>query len=635
MKLYFDWIDENEDFNPSVHGSNDGQIFSFLLTEKEGSFPLMTIEVLNPYLSMDKPFQKQWCYVSFDRGSGKELLFKGKVLSVPHHIRKQTVALNFIAQPHDWEDQLQILHHTLKNSGLWDPLFVSEEDQDDPIESLEARSELFFWCRTTGRVKLTDLFWGAHQIDLSEQHFYDDLQIRMSEIPLNSVHVFLSAEWIQKYQGETNLFPLIKAYFPEGLINTLTGKDLQAKWWQTDEKIGRSGYWVYKSSLKEVTPYHTGDLNLYPSFSVPFWTSPEDPIYGQDKPSDPQQKRLKRTWFQGDLIVRWNYRQKRSEKAYFTLNHAIQLPPSYGKKTRKISLKLQNISEREKIPEWQPQWGYSKGFRAYYQGKIYLCIRKHRSSLDFEDDKIYWHDIGLKKKDSFSSNQGRFFTTDRGKKAIEHAVEIARAHLASSARAIEISLKGPIDNFVDLTCDHSIRIKDKRLPGEKVWGKVKSIRLNIDGQTGKQWGEAVLGVSIGSKEEGRKEDSLEMASYGFDYNEADYQANILRGHSFSGIEYKIIQEQEPQEHLLYPQSLTAKDLVQELKITNTATQQNLHLLQDQYPKTHNIEAILKEIPTTIHIKLLDLKPLENFKKYIEVDILSAWTPPSQIDLKTS
>lgn len=632
MKIYFAWIDENEDFNPDIHALTDGEIFSLSLTEREGDFPLAAIEISNPYGKSAPPFPKQWCYISCDRGKGIEVLFKGKICSIPHYLNCQTVALNFTAQPSDWEEQLQIFHQSLKFSRLWDPLFVSEENQDDPLESLEARSELFFWCRKTGNVKLSDLFWGSHKVDFSDSHFYDSLKIRMGELPLNAVHVSLSVEWIQKYRGETDLSPLIRSHFREGLINTLTGEDLKKKWWKTNEKIGKSGYWISRSTLKEVIPHWTGALNLYPPLSDPLWVSPDDPAHGKDKPSQPQQTQLKRSWFRANLVLGWFYRQKRCEKIRFTLNHALQFPAPYGQRSRTLKLKLQNVALAEEIDGWRPGWNYSKGFRSLCEDQVYICVRKHKSAATFEGDKHHWMSMGRKPNISFSSHQGRFFTTDRGQKAIEYAIEIARAHLASSARAIELSIAGPLENFVELTCDHSVKIKDVRLPGSEVWGKIKTLKLFMDGQTGKQWGEAVLGVSIGIGETLKKSVTPTYSSYSIDYAETRYHSDILRGDSPSGIEYELHQNQENQTKWIQPQSLTARDLIQEIAITHPASQQNQHLLHTQYPLSHNIEALLKEVPTTIHMRLLDLKPLGTLTEYIEVDIPHPWPSPKHIDL---
>ena len=52
MKLYFAWANENEDFNPDIHALTDGEIFSLSLTEREGDFPLASIEISNPYIAI-------------------------------------------------------------------------------------------------------------------------------------------------------------------------------------------------------------------------------------------------------------------------------------------------------------------------------------------------------------------------------------------------------------------------------------------------------------------------------------------------------------------------------------------------------------------------------------------------------
>ena len=636
MKLYFSWIHEEDVFDPSRHSLNDGMIFSFELIEKEGSFCFVRLEMKNPYSDFLPPNPKQWCYISYDHGDGIGLLFKGKLNAIPCQISREIIAYTFMARPSSWASDLEKITYTLRQADSWDPLFVHEEHLKDPTEVLEARSELFFWCRKTGVLKTSDLFWGAHRVDLGEPHFYKTLNMRVGDPPLSAVKITLSAEWIQRYQGKADLTPFIRSCFPQGIVNTLTGEDLKKKWWRPFEKIGHSGYWVDESTLEEITPNYTGDLNLYPATSDPIWLSPDDPAYGQDKPDQPQQETLKRSWFKSKLVVGWQYHQKRQEKVHFTLKHATQLDPFSDERGRCLHLKLQNIASHDEKPFWRPFWTYSKGFQVRYGNEFYECVQKHLSHKSFQEDHLYWSPLPHKKpKAFFKPHQGCFFETERGKKAIEHALEIARAHLASSARAIDISFSGPFEVLAPLTCDHSVKIRDTRLPGQEVWGKVKSLRLCVEGTSGKKWGEVVLAVSIGSSSSSDPLSSYilqDSAPYAYEeYGEADYHSSVIQGVSPSGIPYIF-----PQPSIRFghdPKSLTARDLVQSIAVKNPPDRQNKHLMDHQYPVSHHIEVALKEVPTQIEIRLFDLKKLGEPTRDIFVDTPQAWSAPQQIHLK--
>lgn len=637
MKLYFSWINEDEIYNPSQHAEQHEEIFSFTLTEKEAEFPLVVIEIINPKVSLQELYLKQWCYISIEIQNEIKLLFKGRLCPVPHSLQRETIKLNFIAQPSKWQEQLQELHHHLKSTSSWDPLFVRPEEEDNPQESLEARSELFYWCRTSGHLSLSDIFWGSYRVDLGENHFYNSLNIKMGEPPLESVHVTLSTQWAQKYLGQTNITPFLTSCFQEGIVNTLTGKDLESKWWSVHEKIGQSGYWISQSFIKEIKPSKTGRLNLYPTQSSRIWISPDDPAYGSHKPERPQQKTLKRFWYKIGLCVGWYYQQKRSEKIEFVLKQKLRIPTS-GQNKRHLKLHLENITQGLDVPSWQPEWNYGIGFQVLYQNRLYTNLRRHKSKERFEQTLAYWHRELDHKSYQIKSSQGHFFPTDRGHKAIEHAIEIARAHLAISARTLEISLTGSLEHFVSITCDHSVQIHDHRLPGRSVWGKVKALKLCLDGKSGKQWGELTLGVSLGVSENDVQNDPRDSQShtpesfYCLEYVDPHYSADYRQAITSSGLSYHLKSQQTHPDKWIYPDAMTGRDIVEKIVIKNRATSQNSHLLRHQYPAHLSIEDTLKKIPTQIHIQLADLKNGKTQTRSFSVEIASPWSAPQQINL---
>ncbi|MGI4851218.1 MAG: hypothetical protein ACRYGR_04690 [Janthinobacterium lividum] len=633
MKLYFAWINEEEIYDPVYHAQQHIEIFSFTLTEKEGEFPLVTIEIKNPASRFQEFIFKKWCFISVQIQNKIQLLFKGRLCPVPHSLKRETIKLNFVAQSLKWQEKLQELHQHLKTTSSWDPLFVRPEEQDNPQESLETRSELFYWCRRTGDLSLSNIFWGSQRVDLKDNHFYNSLNFKMGEPPLDSVRITLSAQWRQKYLGQTDITPFITSCFQEGIVNTLTGKDLQAKWWTPHEKIGHSGYWISQSFIKEIKPLPTGRLNLYPTQSSRIWISPDDPAYGSCRPNHPQQKYLKRSWYKIGLCVGWYYQQKRFEKVNFVLEQKLQIP-TLGQNCRHLNLNLENIVQDVEVPDWQPQWNYGISFQVLYKNKLYRNLRPHRSKERFEQTLSYWQQEQRLPTFSIKGSQGHFFPTDRGHKAIEHAIEMARAHLAISARCIEISLAGNFEYFVSLTCDHSVQVRDHRLPGGSVWGKIKALKLCIDGHTGKQWGELILGVSMGvSDHQFPKSTGKELESfYSLDYVEPCYSQNHLQKTTSSGLVYSLQSYQTDLDKWIYPDAMTGRDIVERVIIKNRPKVQNDYLLRHQYPAHHSVEASLKKIPTQIHIQLADLKTGKTQIKNFSVDISGTWSAPQQINL---
>ena len=116
MKLYFAWINEDDIYNPNHHAQHHEEIFSFILVEKESEFPLVTIEIKNPSTRFQELYSNQWCFISIGIQNELHLLFKGRLCPVPHSLMKETMKLNFVAQPSNWQDKLQEFHHHLKSN---------------------------------------------------------------------------------------------------------------------------------------------------------------------------------------------------------------------------------------------------------------------------------------------------------------------------------------------------------------------------------------------------------------------------------------------------------------------------------------------------------------------------------------
>ncbi|MBN9413437.1 MAG: hypothetical protein J0H12_05900 [Candidatus Paracaedimonas acanthamoebae] len=250
MKFYFVWCHENDQFDPVIHARQDEALFSFEIVGQEAKYPTACVQIINPKCGLLSPDRHQWAFISGDRGYGVELLFRGRILSIPEQIEGETLKILLIAEPSHAKEILQDLTETLKEAPFWDPLFIQEDHVEDPVENLEARSALYCWSRTTPKVTLSDYFWGQESLKIKGNFFRDSLKISRTATPLAAIDVTVTAEWYQRYEGRTDISRLLQDKFPEGLINTLTGSSLEKKWWRRGDKIGRSGYWIAHSDLQ-------------------------------------------------------------------------------------------------------------------------------------------------------------------------------------------------------------------------------------------------------------------------------------------------------------------------------------------------------------------------------------------------
>lgn len=616
MSYYFAWVEADELFDPKQHCREDEKIFSLEIRQREGGLATAQIVIENPKVGLLGEARKLYAMITYNQ----DLLFKGRVVGMPIQIEGEAVRLLLVAQPKNYQQQLQALVQDLKVAPFWDELFVGAAEDKRPLEVLEARSALYYCSRTTGEVAISDIFTGSRHFNIEGKYFRDSLQVHVGEAPLASVEVELSVEWSQCGYGTCDVTPQLMAEFPMGLISTYTGHDLEAKWWRSGEKVGQTGYWVNSSYLQQIPAPNTGILNLYPKASPKVWMQPDKPWEA------PKHVRFQRQWYAAELHLGWRYQQTRQEVAHFTLEHDTQCLMPHTPRRRRLSLRLQKIIGESHA--WCAGHKYTPGFRIVFADKIYRCIKQHRSTDQFEAK--YWHCVGQGQHSDVQSKRASFFLTDRGVQAIQHAVERARAHLAASARAISIKVRAPFDSLLHITTDASLSLEDDRLPGRRVTGKVIAYRLFAEGKQGKQFIEVELGVAIGT---GKTDQTSPSPTAKSDYVEVGFTFDSWQKTATdSGIEIASWQDQAPTKGILYPTALTSRDFIQAIEIINDPDIQVQHLLHNQYPETLNLKQTLLEKPTDIRIKLLDLGTQPRLKHEIVIPIVHPWSAPKQIDL---
>jgi hypothetical protein len=552
VTTYFAWVSEGEHFDPNIHGRCDLDILELTIDHREGEVALANVVVAQATLPV---WDRRHVFISHEN----TLLFSGRLVGLPVEISNELVSLELTAEPVDAYVQLENIGAELKQPPYWDSSFVEPTEHNNPAEWLEARSALFAWDRTRGSVCLSDLFQGRETIDYTDTFFADSLRVRLAETPLSHVSVILTAEWVQESTGEVSLGGKIAAAFPGGMINTLTPKGLKKTWFQEGQKLGRTGYWVVKSELKEVMPPRTGILDIYPTLT------PEFMSWDESKQA-PQAIRARRFWMSGNLILGWRYRQKRRENIQFTLAQKTQLDGRIRPLTRTLNIRLQQI-----VP----------------------------------------------------SQTGTFFLTRRGRQTVEHAIELARAHLAASVRCLEVEITLPFEASFPLSLDHCVHLEDARIPGGFVTGKVIAYQLHQDGMNSVSW--VRLAASIG----GKPVDPLLPVP--IHYVDPDYADTAIPRHhqTVSGLLYENYFHQRPKEGIIEAQSLSATDLIQEVMVSCDA-QRQIHTLQNQqYPFRLDVKNVLEEVPTVISLNLLSLKTTAVAEHTINLSILNAWTAPIQ------
>lgn len=400
MSIYLYTCAADQDFDPGIGNHVPINLLELVIDHREGRAAVAGLK-----LPVAEPIpQNGWGIIITDDRGMPEPIFKGQFAGLPKKIDEVTKFVELVAVPVDLHQQVQPVIQPLVNAHV-DSLFFKGKEQVDPSDYLEFSHELFCYDRVTHKLSLSSIFQGKLHQDFSSEILKDSLQFQIRDTPLPGIKLSLSVEWIQELQGEVNLMPRIELQFPQGRINTLSPKGLLATWPQAGQLLGRSGYAVVRSSLKELIPLSTGVLGHYPT------TTPL--IHG---------KKYQSFWLEGELGLEWRYRQRRREQVEMVIHHQNQYLGTTKRPLRKLKLKLNQLPS-----DYQTQ-----------------------SSL---------------------------FETELGEQAIRNALNIAKAHLAYSARAAEVKFQVAFIDALDLTLDHQVTVHHESLPKGAVSGKLTGYRL--------------------------------------------------------------------------------------------------------------------------------------------------------------
>jgi len=492
--IYFAWIDSwSEPFDPVAHAREDEMVFGIRVSQAEGEFAKAEVEIENPGIALLNGARKRFCLISYslDEESPPLPLFRGRVSGFPSDIMSQTVTLEFIAEPEGYKDDLAALAETLKTAPFWDDLFVDDGSLDDPVEVLEARSALFHWDRRTGALTVSDYLVGEEFLDLDQDWFEDSLRPSLTSPPLTAVNVVLKAEWEQRSTGRVDIAPILRAKLSDQFWDaaTYTPQDFENCLPKPGDSIGSGSGWT----IERVKVVRKGRRFKAVDYYVSGQTPQGVPI--------PRFLRMARHQYDiDDVIAKWEYSQKRREKAKFTVEQGCQPLLSEAGRTETLELSLQDVSKDRTTPVWIPGTAYSVGNIVMYGSRPWRCVTAHAA----ETFQPVLYDLGAgtsvtrwTREPEDSSAIGRadrdaFLDTARGKQAVEHAILLAQAKLRASLRAVELTVEGRWNELAEIDLRHSVRIAGPGIPGGEATGKLIRYEMSTSGDA-----EPVVSITIG------------------------------------------------------------------------------------------------------------------------------------------
>ena len=502
----------NADFDPAVHNREDEQIVGLEITQEEGGFATLTVDIKNPNIGLLAFGRNLWCWLSWDQawtaGGPPDLvpLFNGRLVGVPKLSTGEIVTLEFLARPDDYNAQRSDVVSALAVLPYYDPIWLASKD-NNPDTVLETYSSLWHVDRTSLVVTASDILQGEDGIVTigEDQAFYDAFSLAYGTPPLTAVTVTGTVSWQQQGEGSIDITKTIvngfhnagspynatyhvanlpptsararQYYKPTnagGLISVLCGDGLRTSWPAPGTSIG--GGWslssdneapgkpicycisaTYPEGWMEPNKYYVSYAGTAPLTDTSDMTEDEvdvavvnkDSEYGLTYVSFPI------NIYKVRMVLNWRADRQRTETVTAVLTASVQ---------RELSDSADSDHEDVELTSEYVSQGVDAG------GEVPIGNVSRRS----------------------------YFQTERGTSSFEYLLLLARAKMRSRARSVDVTFAVPWAAALSISLRHSVTYLDRRLPGGTCTGKVKSYRLTVG--DGGMFGEIVIGCSIGNED---------------------------------------------------------------------------------------------------------------------------------------
>lgn len=584
-RLYFAMVDPGDTYDSDVHSVEDLQVFNLKISQSEGEFARAELIVINPREGLLIDTRKYRLFISCEEteGSDKVLLFSGRITGFPSDLSSEMVTLEYIAQPDDWDSTQADFIEDLRVAPYYNDLFVPAENRTDPAQILAGYSSLIHWNRMTEEISLSDILQGSDKIIVDEDFFFDSLQTNVGDPPLKTINLNIEAQWNQIGVGVVNCAPSIAAEFTNSAIgsaqiNTLTPLSFEDAW--SGARIP-TGYEISESILTPVADgFGLTQADLRSSSRT---------VAGADYPTSTgampatRSVSVPRVWYAGRLKLLAVYEQKRRENLIATVSATQQQFSLTSAAAEDMFIRLEDP------------------------------VAAVNGSLLDPSLPSFFYDIVAAD------------FTDAGRDVVECALMQCRARLAKAVRCVETSVEMPVENILQITCDHSLELIDDRLPGQTILGKVVGYQLEFDGDSGKQLGSVTIASSIGT---------------GFD----SVGTGGAKEHDIAELDYDTVQSPGTMASAIYyspgtvdidvPIDVAAMEsddeyLIDSVVVDNDGESQNTGFAANSHPDVY-----LQDHRTGLTINLKSMNPASELDATVGLTV-EVITFPRQVDLGTA
>ena len=478
-------VDESETTFSEAHVREDLFVTDLSISQAEGDFCALQIEVENPRVGLLAPGRPRWIWVAWNpafdplASESSEAVFEdmvplffGRVQGVPSDFIGETVTLNFLARPLDYQAQKEAVADTLRVFPWFDGVWFAPEDRGLADNVLESRAALWHIDRVSHDVTVSNIITGEDGTIMFDgaDVLNDTIRISYGDPPCRQVNVTANFAWDQIASGEMWVIGT-----PSGLgisyqiIDTYTGAGLQENWPKSGAKIG--GDWEVKTSI-----------------CIRADTTGRD------------------TWTYDYAQTIFNQADK---------GKAVTVP-SWA--VRQTVLNVTFPAHVLVIKKWKVQCGLSVGFSSK-RGKaetVTFSLRSDTQSIltdstDGEAINLTFSSSEIAQPVDVVASSGElelpigkpwarsYATTDRGAKSLEYLILVARARLLASARCVDVTFEVSWNRAIEenITLRKNVVLSDPSIPGGVAGGKVKSYTLNANGDSGAFTAEITIGCCIG------------------------------------------------------------------------------------------------------------------------------------------
>lgn len=605
-RVYFAWIDADEEFDADIHNREDESVFSFEFEHSEGDFAALRLVIKNPRIGLLNIARKTWGVLSFNDNGTVTPIFKGRLIGVPTNVFDTLVTLDFTAKPTDFEDQKRDLAASLKVLPYYDPIFVSPDSWFDPDAVLEAYSRLWHIDPVTLELTASDILIPEDGVEevTETQHFYDEMQVTLNQTPLRAVSMVATIPWTQSAGGSIDLTPVIKNLFSTSIPTSFTMEGLISSWPKPGSGFG-SGWQVLSGGMTDVS-YSIPKMEIPPIFS---WQG-DVPIIPEGSVIFP-------------LKVTGEYHS--GEKAGFNFNYELVIAQlGYG--VPQLSVTYSAGREFAQIVTFTLETDQQAIVTAPGEDEaMVVTLNANKVSDPTQDGSTPIGDVRARD----------YVHTTRGRQSVEHLLLIARANLIARSRAVEIAIACDFRTGMRLrSLRKAVLLHDHRLPGGEATGKIIKAALNLDGESGEATGTITIASCVGRGGSHLASDGTPTyVDTGYMDDTQEYAGMIVLTDT-SDIAWSMSVPATFDDGLDFVGGLNKNNAIKLATINNAAFAQEPQIRAaggGSNTDQAKVSSVLQTIPTEITIQM---KPMEGgpFQQEVVISV-SDLVVPKQIDLE--